>query len=651
MPGAERPRRASSRPEKAKPSASPGPAKRGPFLSRVLSSSAARIVVPVMLVGAANTLLFAGIDRSQPWSIVSAVLGMALLGTVLTRQLGRIMALEARVSSGSRQLSVVSEVVSALNSSANVGSNLGLAFDKLMSALSVDGGAIWLPTPADNGDMVLVEHRGLPEPERGAELLEEIREAVSSQGEPVVRHGAKVPGQAPNARPAQCLTVRMGTIGENFGYVTLIRWRGAFSEMDASVLSAVGTDIGNALRSIRMVSEARRLADRDPVTGLYNHRSAYQRLHADLERQAEASRPLAVLMMDLDNFKLFNDTYGHPAGDEVLKRVSAVLRRSCREGDTVARYGGDEFIAVLPGAALKQALRCAERIQSAIAKERFRCEDSATLPIGLSYGIAVYPEDSKEAQDLVSIADSNLYQSKAQGGNRITARTNGAAENTLSHVNGFDLFRAMVVAIDNKDGYTRQHSEEVTAYSLQIARAVGLTDEELETIQVSGILHDVGKIGVPDSILRKPGKLTDEEFGVMKQHPNFGALLVGSIPGMEAVVLGVRHHHERYDGRGYPDGLAGPEIPLIGRIMAVADAFSAMTTSRPYRKGLTEKQSLAEIRRNLGTQFDPELGELFARLREAGEEAAPKRPRAPRRRKTAEETAVGEPELAADGRG
>jgi HD-GYP domain-containing protein (c-di-GMP phosphodiesterase class II) len=146
---------------------------------------------------------------------------------------------------------------------------------------------------------------------------------------------------------------------------------------------------------------------------------------------------------------------------------------------------------------------------------------------------------------------------------------------------------------------------------------MGFSDDMLQTVQLAGILHDVGKIGVPDHILRKPGHLTEEEFEVMRQHPVFGALIVGAMPGMEEVVHGVRHHHERWDGRGYPDRLAGDAIPLIGRLMAVGDAYSAMTTSRPYRKGLTERQALKEINAGLGTQFDPEIGALFMRLREA----------------------------------
>jgi HD-GYP domain-containing protein (c-di-GMP phosphodiesterase class II) len=150
----------------------------------------------------------------------------------------------------------------------------------------------------------------------------------------------------------------------------------------------------------------------------------------------------------------------------------------------------------------------------------------------------------------------------------------------------------------------------------------------LQTIQLAGIIHDVGKIGVPDHILRKPGHLTEDEYNVMQQHPVFGALIVGAMPGMEEVVLGVRHHHERYDGAGYPDRLAGTNIPLIGRIMAVADAYSAMTTTRPYRKGMTERQALQQVLKGLGTQFDPEIGELFMKLRQ--EATATRKPAARR---------------------
>lgn len=582
---------------------------------RVLDSRAFRLVRPVLLAGCATALLFAAVDRSQPWSLMSAGLGILLLGAVLSRQLAEILQLERKLAGRVKQLSVVSEVVSTLNSSPNVGNSLGEALERLVTALEAHCGAIWLPAPDNDARMLLVENLGLPDAERHAELLGQVQEAMRGGGQ-VVCHQVQLPGAEDPNRKLSAVAVRMGRDGEDFGRLMLAKLAGEFSEEEVAILRAIGSDIGGALRSVRLISEARRLADRDPVTGLHNHRSVYQRLHSELERHERIGKPMAVLMMDLDNFKLFNDTYGHPAGDEVLKRVAMILRRSCRDADTVARYGGDEFMVLLSETNLRAAIRCAERIQSVLAKERFRCQNSATLPIGFSYGISVYPDDAKDVQELVTIADSNLYQSKTQGGNQITARGSSVTDNTLVHVKGFDLFRAMVQAIDNKDGYTKRHSEEVTEYSLEIARAMNLGEEMLQTLQLSCILHDVGKIGVPDHILRKPGHLTDDEFQVMQQHPVFGALIVGAMPGMEEVVHGVRHHHERYDGAGYPDRLAGTNIPLMGRIMAVADAYSAMTTTRPYRKGLTERQALQQVLKGLGTQFDPEIGELFIKLRE-----------------------------------
>lgn len=576
------------------------------------------IIRPVALAGIATALLFASVDRTQPWTLISAILGILLLGAVLTRQMGEILSLEARLGQRMEQLSMVGEIIGALNSGENVGGTLATALDRLLPAMKADAGAIWLPAADGSSRLALVEQRGLQEDAGGDEFSARLLRRLDDA--PSLRHLDSLPGE-PSDVPAHCVTVKMGRDHEA-GLVFLARRTQPFDEMDADIVRAVAVDIGGALRSVRMVSEARKLADRDPVTGLFNHRSVYKRLYSELERHQKEGGSLAILMLDLDNFKLFNDTYGHPAGDEVLKRVAGVLRRTCREQDIVARYGGDEFMVLLPETTLKQAVKSAERIQAALAKERFRCEDSCLLPIGFSYGVAVYPDDAPDALELVATADANLYQSKAGGGNRITARSAGVTDSALVYIKGFDLFRAMVAAIDNKDGYTRKHSEEVTEYSLQIARALGHSENQMQTIQLAGILHDVGKIGVPDAVLRKPGKLTDEEFELMRAHPVFGALIVGALPGMDEVVLGVRHHHERWDGRGYPDRLAGEDIPLIGRIMAVADAFSAMTTHRPYRKALTERQALNEVRAGLGTQFDPTLGALFIRIREEALAAA-----------------------------
>jgi HD-GYP domain-containing protein (c-di-GMP phosphodiesterase class II) len=173
-------------------------------------------------------------------------------------------------------------------------------------------------------------------------------------------------------------------------------------------------------------------------------------------------------------------------------------------------------------------------------------------------------------------------------------------------VEGFSMLDALVAAVDNKDRYTRRHSEDVLAYSLQVAEALGLDEATRHTVAVAALLHDVGKIGVPDAILRKPGTLTDDEFEAVKQHPMMGAIMVGAVPGFEGTLDAVRHHHERWDGGGYPFGLAGEAIPLLARLMAVADAFSAMTTDRPYRKGMGVAKARAVLEGGAGSQWDPE---------------------------------------------
>ena len=195
----------------------------------------------------------------------------------------------------------------------------------------------------------------------------------------------------------------------------------------------------------------------------------------------------------------------------------------------------------------------------------------------------------------------------------------GASEDTkadhvrqsLTHLDGFSMLDALVTAVDNKDRYTSRHSEDVMDHCLLIARALGIDEKAQSTVAVAALLHDVGKIGVPDAILRKPAKLTDEEFTAVKQHPQMGAVMVASVAGLEETVDAVRHHHERWDGGGYPAGLAGEQIPLMARLMAVADAYSAMTTDRPYRQGMSRKQALSILTEGAGVQWDPDCVQAF----------------------------------------
>ncbi len=543
------------------------------------------------------------------------LLGLVLLGTVLFRQSRRIRDLERRVSHREQQLGVVGDVVSVLSGSPDVGQTLETALRQIRTGMEADAAVTWLPgTPGDTTLRRTMEC-GLDSHELCDSLLEAVREEmVFADAGPRSHRFRRADGG-----DAHCLSVRVGRRADDLGFLSVLRCDLPFDDQDGVVLSAVGNDLAATLHHARLVSDAERRADLDPVTGLYNHRYAFERLYLEVEQLTRTRTPVSVLMLDLDNFKLFNDTYGHPAGDAMLRKTAQVLRRCFRDTDIVARYGGDEFLVILPGASLEQAVAGARRVQERFANEHFSEGVASHVPVYVSCGVANCPGDANEVLDLVSVADANLYAAKSQGRGKITARTLDVMDDRLLAVEGFDLLRSLVIAVDNKDRYTRRHSEEVTAYALQIAHELGLDDELCRSIHLCGLLHDLGKIGIPDRILRKPGRLTPEETRVMNQHPVIGALIVGSLPGRPEVIQGVRGHHERYDGTGYPDGLAGESIPLIARVLAVADVYSAMTTHRPYRKALPRAQALAQIERNRGTHFDPEIADVFLRLMKTDE--------------------------------
>jgi putative nucleotidyltransferase with HDIG domain len=284
----------------------------------------------------------------------------------------------------------------------------------------------------------------------------------------------------------------------------------------------------------------------------------------------------------------------------------------------VGRFGGDEFIAILPGSDIEEAVSVVERLRSAVSGHRFQVDGGRELPLSMSYGIAAYPSDGRTASELLAAADANLYRSKQMGGSNITV-TQADEAGTSSAMGSFTVLDGLVTAVDNKDHYTRQHSDDVTRHALALASKLGLSLETQRSLRVAAILHDVGKVGVPDQILRKPADLTEEEAEVVRQHVTLGELIINGIPNQEEVLSAVSCHHERFDGKGYPRGLKGMEIPLLGRILAVTDAYSAMTTDRPYRKALSDSEARAELRRIAGTQLDPRIVRAFIETLEESE--------------------------------
>lgn len=364
----------------------------------------------------------------------------------------------------------------------------------------------------------------------------------------------------------------------------------------------------------RLLAEAIARADHCPLTGLLNHRAFHKCLEEETDQAVRSGTFLSVAMLDLNDFKFFNDSYGHRAGDDVLRQVAAALRDHCRAGDILARFGGDEFALIMPGIGSAQAAQIVSRLCADVERLGYRPPGHhSEIPLVMSAGIAVFPQDAISRLEVVALADERLHRAKTGGQSGDEAESLRAS---LSHsIDGFSMLDALVTAVDNKDRYTRKHSEDVMEYSVQIARELGLGKRAEHDIAIAALLHDVGKIGVPDHILRKPGRLTNEETEVMRHHPLMGAAIVQAVPGLEATLDAVRHHHERWDGEGYPFGLTSEEAPLFARLMAVADAFSAMTTDRPYRKGMVEERALQILNEGSGTQWDPVCVAAFLRLR------------------------------------
>ena len=362
----------------------------------------------------------------------------------------------------------------------------------------------------------------------------------------------------------------------------------------------------------QLVNRLSEAALTDTLTGLKNRLALDRELETEVERAQRSGEPLSVVVGDLDYFKSVNDRLGHKAGDVALVRAAQVLMRHRRAGDTIARTGGEEFTILLPGATEHEAYLVAERMRTAV--EREFVDDPAVLTF--SFGIATYPDHGRNADAVIEAADQALYAAKALGRNRcvivnpeISAIFAPEAGRGADEVQLATLV-SLAEALDLRDTGTSDHSWTVGRYCGLIAAELGLPPERVKRIEVAGVLHDIGKIGLPDAILQKPGPLAKTEMAEIRTHPEIGAQILNS-RGLEDVREWVLAHHERPDGKGYPAGLADPDIPLEAKILAVADAYEAMIADRVYRPGIDERAARAELLRCSGEQFDSRVVAAF----------------------------------------
>ncbi len=431
-----------------------------------------------------------------------------------------------------------------------------------------------------------------------------------------------------------------------------------FPEQEIALLRTLADLFAGALHNALTFQKAQEQAITDGLTGVKTHRFLMEALSSEWKRSTRASRPFALALMDLDRFKFVNDFYGHLEGDVVLQRVGHILEEHCRRSDVVARYGGDEFVILMPETTIEQARQLANKLRGWIASDPLLRDKNVTA----SFGIAAFPVHGSTPQELIQVADSSMYLSKHQGGNSVSSSEqvdpmdrkrwkkdvleaylgvtlkrlfstgpeafeeiyrrlehftrsleehggNGMGEGLPPAV--VETVTSLALAIDAKDHYTQGHSQKVSSYAAMIAEALGMTPEEIEEIRLAGLLHDIGKVGIPEMILNKSGPLDASEWETMKTHTDLGARILEPLKAMARIRLMVRHHHEFYDGSGYPDRLEGKRIPHGARVIAIADAYDTITSARTYKRARTPEDAFAELERCAANQFDPEIVRVF----------------------------------------
>jgi diguanylate cyclase (GGDEF)-like protein len=368
----------------------------------------------------------------------------------------------------------------------------------------------------------------------------------------------------------------------------------------------------------------------DRLTGVANRQSLLAALFAEVERATRYGRPLSVAFVDIDHFKSVNDTYGHAVGDVVLRGVAQTISASLRASDMIGRYGGEEFMLILTETDVEEGAVLTEKLRALVGRQRFAVEGAPEIAVTISIGIAGGVGNKLRMDNLVRDADAAMYSAKSLGRNQtyVFAEPDDDARVPRAPISAAGRARAVEIGQKAREAataalasvlapmphYRGQPSALIASIVVTLGRQLQLSDTEIDRLRVAALLHDVGKVAVPEEILEKPTALTSSEWRTVVQHPRIGQVILEQAAALKDAVPIILHHHERYAGHGYPFGLRAHEIPLGARIVAIADAYDAMINDRPYKRAISHEQAVAELRRHAGTQFDPELVELFCDL-------------------------------------
>ncbi len=391
-----------------------------------------------------------------------------------------------------------------------------------------------------------------------------------------------------------------------------------YNEDETDFLQTIINNAAAIIENAKTIENIKKQSITDELTKLYNHRYFHDTVGKWISNRKYEI--FSVAMIDIDQFKIYNDLYGHMAGDRALKRIAELLSNNTYKDDLLVRYGGEEFVIFMPNLESRDALKAIERIRRAVEDE-FLLSNEIKEFLTVTIGASSYPQDGTSLEEIIVKSEEAMFYGKQSGRNKAvlfkpdasSKEINDKVQEQIKNAHLSSIY-ALAATIDAKDHYTYGHSNNVAELSAALAEAADFSAEEIEIVRSAGLLHDIGKVGIPESILSKPGYLTDKEMEIMQSHVVQSISIIKHIPNLLDTVPVIISHHERYDGQGYPRGIKGKNIPILGRVICIADAFDAMTTDRPYRRGLSLEQAEYELIKNAGKQFDPKLVTLFLEL-------------------------------------